>query len=82
MTPREKVSFVARHKKTWKATFSFEDTEVEKAVHLMEKRFFDNLLQAKTVEFIGEHGRKFKFELKSAKRVDDYYEVTVGRSIK
>ena len=70
----------------WRGSFTWpsekEKKEEDRIGHKIEKQFFGKMKKAKTVEFITMEGKKYKYELKSAKRIGRECEMTLGKAIK
>ena len=69
----------------WRGSFAWpskkEIKEEERIGHKMEKEFFGKLEKAKTVEFVTVNGKKYKYELKSVKRVGKDTKLIMGKAI-
>ena len=55
--------------------------ETNRIVGKMEIQSFDKLRKSKTMEFVTVKGKKYKYELRSIKKVDGELEVTLGKAI-
>ena len=70
----------------WSGSFAWpsekEKKEEERISRKVEKQFFDKLKKAETVEFVAENGKRYKYKLKSMKRVGNEAVMTIGKAIK